>query len=94
MTLTRTTRRSGLLLVALALLGAALFWLTDPQYGPPVGRTTGAWHDPHYWLVLVRGAPDNWVDAAHQSYDGTAAGLAGCGLVLLIGLYLMTRRRV
>ena len=36
MSLIRTTRRSGLTLVVLGLLGAAFFWATDPRYGPRV----------------------------------------------------------
>ena len=44
MSLTRTTRRSGLTLVVLGLLGVVFFWVTDPRYGPGLtGRY--AWCD-------------------------------------------------
>lgn len=93
MSLTRTTRRSGQLLALLALLGGLFFWLTDPALGPAV-RQGHAWYDPRSWLAAMRGTPDNPIDAAHDAAVATFVGLAGCALVLLAGLWLMTRRRV
>jgi hypothetical protein len=69
-------KRSGWSLVLAGLLGALFFWATDPRYG---------------WIGQLL-APEAVVDAANQSYVGTLIGLAGSGIVLLIGLWLLTRR--
>ena len=37
---------------------------------------------------------DHLVDAANESTVATLVGLAGSALILLVGLYLMTRRTV
>lgn len=70
--------RSGRALVIVGLLGIAFFWLTDVRFG--LARW---WIDPH-----------TLVDAAWQAWPGTFIGAAGSALVLLIGLWLMTRRTV
>lgn len=70
------TRRSALRLILAGLLAGAFFWLTDPRWGP-AGRAVPRW-------ALV--------DAVNQATPGTVIGLAGSAIVLLIGLWLMTRR--
>ena len=94
MSLTHTTRRSGFALVVLALLDAAFFWITDPRYGPAVRHTRDLWYDPRHWLLLLRGYPGNMVDAANESALATFIGLAVSALVLMVGLYLMSRRTI
>ncbi len=71
-----TTRRSGLGLIALGLIGIAIFWLTDPRWGA-IGR---------------RMAGDNLMDAVHDFSAGTYVGLVGSAIVLSLGLWLVTRR--
>lgn len=68
--------RSGLSLVVIGLLAMLFFWLTDVRFG--VARW---WTDPR---VLV--------DAAWQGWPGSVIGVAGSALVVLIGLWLLTRR--
>jgi hypothetical protein len=105
--MTKTTRRSGLSLIVLAMIGALYFWVTDPRYGPatrekpayvwePVYRVfeTKVSVDPRHWLFVLRGSPDNPVDAAHTAQLGTFVGVAGCAVVLSIGCWLLTRRTV
>jgi uncharacterized membrane protein len=70
-------RRTGASLVVAGLLGVAFFWLTDPRYG---------------WAKPVAVAGDNPIDAAHYMLAGTVVGVVGSVVVLLIGLWLMTRR--
>ncbi len=89
------TRRSGLTLVLLGLVGIAFFWMTDPHFGP-IGRTVADVHggiDWHHWLFVLRGSPDNPVDAAHEALIGTLIGVAGSVGVLIVGFWLVTRRR-
>ena len=74
--MTRDTRRSGVSLVLVGVVGILFFWLTDPRYG---------------WLPPSSGA-QTVVDAMHNVAAGTVIGLGGSVLVLLIGLWLMTRR--
>jgi hypothetical protein len=93
MSLTRTTRRSGLLLIVLGLLGVAFFWVTDPRYGPEVGSGHG-WYDPRSWIAAMRGNPTNPIDAANEATVATIVGLAGSLFVLLVGLWLLARRAV
>jgi hypothetical protein len=76
--MSKSTRMSGLGLVLAGLLGLAFFYLTDPRWG---------------WLGR-RSAGDDAIDAVHQLAPGTIVGLAGSGIVLLIGLWLATRRAV
>ena len=105
--MTQTTRRSGLTLILLALLGCLYFWLTDPRYGPatrrtparvwePMGRVFGARVsiDPRHWLYVLQGSPGNPVDAAHTAQLSTIVGVAACLIVLGIGAWLLTRRTV
>ena len=73
----RRPRRPGISLVLAGLAGVAFFWLTDPRYG---------------WARPVAVAGDNPIDAAHYMLVGTLVGVAGSAVVLLIGLWLMTRR--
>ena len=72
----RDTRRSGLSLIIIGVVGILFFWLTDPRYG---------WLWPGQRAATV-------VDAIRQATPGTLIGMAGSALVLLIGLWLMTRR--
>lgn len=94
MSLTRRTRRSGFTLVILGVLGAGFFWLTDPRYGPQVSHVAPIWYDPRHWLTVLRGSPGNLLDAANESAVATFIGLAGSALILLVGLWLTTRRTV
>ena len=59
-------------------IGVAFFYLTDPRWG---------------WLGR-RSAGDDAIDAVHQMAPGTIVGLAGSVIVLVIGLWLSTRRTV
>ncbi len=93
MSLTRTTRRSGLTLILLGLVGAAFFWLTDPRYGPDLSLAMPL-YDPRHWLALLRGSPANPIDAANEAAVATAVGLAGSAFVLLVGFYLLSRRTI
>jgi uncharacterized membrane protein len=73
-----TPRRPGGSLLFSGLAGVAFFWLTDPRYG---------------WARLpVVAAGDNPIDAAHYMLAGTAVGVVGSVVLLMIGLWLMTRR--
>ncbi len=94
--MTRATKRAGLVLVLLGILGVLFFWTTDPHYGPAMHRAPQvAGHaDPRYWLFVLRGSPDNLLDAANEARLSTFVGLAGSTAVLLVGGYLMTRRTV
>jgi hypothetical protein len=93
MSLTRTTRRSGLTLTLLGGLGGVFFWLTDPRYGPAVGRGVG-WYDPRSWLAALRGTHANLIDAANEASVATLVGVVGSAAVFLAGLWLLTRRTV
>lgn len=57
-------------------MGVLFFWLTDPQWGW-LGRWTNA---------------DDLIDAINFGRPGTIVGLVGSGVVLGIGLWLMTRK--
>jgi hypothetical protein len=94
MSLTRTTRRSGFMLVVLGLLAAGFFWLTDPRCKWLAGIASASWYNPRHWLALLRGSSGNMVDAARESSVVTIIGLAGAALVLMVGVYLMSRRTV
>ena len=93
MSLIRTTRRSGLTLLVLGLVGAAFFWVTDPRIGPNVSGKHGV-YDPRSWVAALRGKPANAIDAANEASVATYVGLAGSLSVLGIGMYLMSRRRL
>jgi len=96
MSMVQATRRSGLALVFLGLAGLAFFWMTDPHFGP-VGFPHANVHrhvDWQHWLFVLRGSPDNVVDAANQALVGTLIGLAGSAAVLLAGIWLASRRRI
>lgn len=56
--------------------GGVFFWLSDPRWG--VARL---------W-VGSRGL----IDAANEARPGTWVGMAASGLVLLVGLWLTSRR--
>ncbi|HZK79588.1 MAG TPA: hypothetical protein VFC46_00940 [Humisphaera sp.] len=95
MSMASATRRSGLTLALLGLLGIAFFWLTDPHFGPN-GHAVLDSHrhvDWRHWIFVLRGSPDNAVDAANQALTGTLVGIAGSIAILVVGLWLVTRRR-
>jgi hypothetical protein len=69
-------RQSGLRLCLAGIGGGLFFWLTDPRWGF-VGR---------------RIAADDLIDAINQGRPGTLIGLTGSAIVLIIGVWLMTRR--
>ena len=71
-------RTSGLSLALAGAAGLAFFYLTDPRWG--------------WWGRHSAGA--DAIDAVHQLAPGTIVGLVGSGIVLLIGLWLATRRAV
>jgi hypothetical protein len=73
-----TNRRSGYSLAVLGLAGILFFWLSDPRWG----------------LGLVLSRPDSPIDAIHQHLVGTVVGLLGSAIVLLIGLWQLSRRAV
>ncbi|HEY7089783.1 MAG TPA: hypothetical protein VH518_16925 [Tepidisphaeraceae bacterium] len=52
----RDTRRSGLVLVLVGLLGAGFFWLTDPARG-----ITGQAHSPDIVDAIRQAGPGTWV---------------------------------
>ena len=74
--MTQDTRRSGLSLILAGVLGIVFFWLTDPRTG---------------WAARDSSA-STVIDAIRQASPGTFVGIAGSLLVVLIGLWLMTRR--
>ena len=92
--MTRTTRRSGLALVLLGVLGTVFFWLTDPRFGPAARRAPEGELDWRYWLFVLRGSPGNLPDAARDALLSTVIGVAGCVAVVLVGLWLVSRPRV
>jgi Na+-driven multidrug efflux pump len=71
-------RHSGYSLVAAGLLGILFFWITDPTVG----------------MALRWNHSENAIDLANQHLPGTIVGLVGSGLILVIGLWLSTRRSV
>ena len=80
--------------MVLGVLGALYFWLTDPRFGPAGRAKPAGAVDVRYWLHLLRGSPDNVVDAANTAWLVTLVGFAGSLTVLCIGLWLMRRRPV
>ena len=61
--------------------------MTDPHFGPTghrfadgAGMRTGS-----IWLFVLRGSPDNAVDAANQAAHGTLVGVVGSIIVLIVG---------
>ena len=90
----RATRRSGITLVLLGVIGLLFFWVTDPYYGPVSHKTPDlqARIDWHHVLFLVRGSPQNPVEAANQMMVSTAIGLLGSVAVFALGVWLITRR--
>ena len=92
--MTRATRRSGVILVVLGVLGGLYFWLTDPRFGPAAHDKPQGAADVRYWLHVLRGSPDNLVDAANAAWLVTLVGLAGAVTMLAIGVWLMRRRTV
>ncbi len=71
-------KTGSLKLTLLGLLCMAFFTLTDPRFG--LGDT------------LDGNANTNLVDAMHALWPGTVVGLAGSGMVVLIGLWLGVRK--
>lgn len=94
MSMARTTRRSGLAFLLAGLLGAVFFWLTDPRFGPAVHPHARSHLDWQYWLFVLRGSPENLIDAANQAMISTVVGVAGCAALVLVGLWLLTRRAI
>ena len=92
MSLARSTRRSGLTLLLLGMLGAAFFWVSDPGHWPNARAKPVGHFDWQYWLFVLRGSPQNLVDAANQAHISTEVGVAGSLMLLLVGLWLVTRR--
>ena len=82
------------MLVALGVLGGLYFWLTDPRFGPAGHRKPEGAVDVRYWLHVLRGSPENVVDAANTAWLVTLVGVVGSVTVLGIGAWLYTRRTV
>lgn len=76
----REIRKSGLKLTLAGLLGVLFFWLTDPVWGVLRKAPGGG------------GGPENIVDAMNEAFFGTTVGIAGSAVVLLLGLWISTRR--
>jgi hypothetical protein len=94
MSTARATKKSGLTFLMLGLAGCLFFWITDPRFGPRLPQHPVSHADWHYWLFVLRGSPDNVIDAANQALISTAVGVAGCIALVLVGLWLLTRRPV
>ena len=92
--MTKATRRSGVVLAVLGVLGGLYFWLTDPRFGPAGHAKPSGAFDVRYWLHVLRGSPDNVVDAANAAWLVTLVGLAGSATMLAIGIWLMRRPTV
>ncbi len=71
-------KTGSLKLTLLGLLCVAFFALTDSRIG--------------YGERLDGDANTNIVDAMHAMWPGTVVGLAGSGMVVLIGLWLGVRK--
>ena len=82
------------MLVVLGVLGAMYFWLTDPRFGPAGRAKPAGALDVRHWLHVLRGSPENVVDAANTAWLVTLVGVIGSLAVLGIGLWLMRRRPV
>jgi len=74
--MSRFNRRSGYSLVIVGILGIAFFWITDPRYG----------------LALRWDRTENPIDLANWHFPGTVLGITASALVLVIGLYLLSRK--
>jgi hypothetical protein len=72
----REIRRSGLKLAIAGVLGVLFFWLTDPVWG-------------FFKPAHARESP---VDAMNEALIGTTVGIVGSAVVLLLGLWIATRR--
>jgi len=92
--MTRATRRSGAVLVILGVVGALYFCLTDPRFGPAGHAKPAGPLDVRYWLHVLRGSPENVVDAANSAWLVTLVGLAGSLTMFAIGVWLTRRRTV
>ena len=90
----RASRRYGLAFLLAGAMGALFFWATDPRFGPSVHRLPAGHLDWRYYLFVLRGSPDNIVDAANLALWSTVVGLGGSLALLLVGLWLLTRRRI
>lgn len=69
-------RKSAWILAGSGLIGMLFFWGTDPTYGLAAR-----------WL-----APRQLIDAANQLWFGTWIGMGGSLIVMLVGIWLGTRR--
>lgn len=92
MSMARATRRSGFTLALLGMAGLLFFYVTDPHFGPAASASAASHLDWRHWLFVLRGSPDNVVEAANQLLVSTIIGMAGSLAVLLTGLWLVTRR--
>ena len=92
MSMARSNRRTGLTFLLFGLLGALFFWITDPRFGPQVNTQTNSRLDWHHWVFILRGSPDNIVDAANQALLSSVVGIAGCAALVLVGFWLLSRR--
>ena len=73
------------------MLGGLFFWATDPRMGPEVHRKSVSQFDWRHALFVVRGSPENVIDAANQTTISTFVGLAGSSALMVVGLWLVSR---
>jgi len=92
MSMARATRRSGLSLALLGVAGLLFFYVTDLHFGPAASASAASNLYWRHWLFVLRGSPDNVVEAANELLVSTIIGLAGSLAVLLTGVWLVTRR--
>lgn len=69
------TRRSGLSLVVIGIMGVLFFLFTDPHYG---------------WLSRP-GAGGNLIDHANEMFVGTVVGIVASLVIFMTGVWLMSR---
>ena len=91
MSMARSTRRSGAVFLLLGMLGGLFFWATDPRMGPEVHHDAMGQFDWRHALYVVRGSPENVIDAANQTTISTFVGLAGSAALMIVGLWLVSR---
>ena len=75
----------------MGIVGAFFFWITDPRFGPAMHRVAESRIDWRYSLFLLRGSPDNLIDAANYAQLSTIVGVVGSAALLVVGLWLMSR---
>jgi len=78
------SRRSGLSLLIVGLIGGMFFCLTDPVAIVTIRAPLVRHH-------LLTPDPYNLIDAFNEGRIGTIVGIAGSTVIFLIGLWLLRR---